>query len=172
MKMVKRMLIAIAVVALVATSVQAGINDVQNGKLKQDDAWPTEYIALDLCTIPVVMDVGMYIQIKDCNKKKIKLVQVNCDDIGKSGKFPCYYDCEEIEVRANFAAVLGLKKAKTDPSPLKDWEAYFDGDNTVPGDGEPHKINICVKAWSAEIWKAQPDDEVPAGSVTVTVKPQ
>lgn len=168
--MVKRMLIAIAVVALVATSVQAV--DAPAGSIKKDASWPTEYIALDLCEIPVVMDVGMYVQVKDCSKRKIKLVQVECDSIGKAGKFPCYADCEDIEVRANFAAVLGLKLTKADPSPIKSWEAYFDGDNTVPGDGVYKKLTVCVNAWESEIWTAAPGDEVAVGKVTVTVKPQ
>jgi hypothetical protein len=171
MKMVKRMLIAIAVVALVATSVQADVVDPDGGKIKQDSSWPTEYIALDLCTMPVLMDVGMYVQVKDCHKREIKLVQVDCADIGQS-KFPCYKDCEEIEVRANFAAVLGTKLAKADPSPIKSWKAYFDGDNTVPGDGVYKKLTVCVDAWESQIWTAALGDKVNVGTLTITVKPQ
>jgi hypothetical protein len=171
MKMVKRMLIAIAVVALVATSAQADIVDPGGGKIKQDSSWPTEYIALDLCTMDVLMDVGMYVQIKDCSKREIKLVQVTCPE---GRKFPCYSDCEDIEVRANFAAVLGLKLAKSDPSPIKSWEAYFDGENTVDSDelGVYKKLTVCVDAWESEIWTASPGDKVKVGELTVTVKPQ
>jgi hypothetical protein len=166
MKMVKRMLIAIAVVAVVATSVQA-----DSPYIKQDDSWPTEYIALDLCTMPVLMDVGMYVQLKDCHKREIKLVQVDCASIGQE-KFPCYKDCDDIEVRANFAAVLGTKLAKAEGSPIKDWKAYFDGDNTVPGDGVYKKLTVCVDAWESQIWTAAPGDKVNVGTLTVTVKPQ
>ena len=77
--MVKRSLIAIAVLAILATSVQALDYD-DNGKIKRDGSWPTVYVALDLCTMPVVMDVGMYVQIFECEKRIIKLVQVDCAD--------------------------------------------------------------------------------------------
>jgi hypothetical protein len=168
MKMVKRTLIAIAVVALIATSVQAA---VPNGSVKEDGSWPTTYVAVDLCTMPVVMDVGMYVQVKDCGDRKIKLVQVDCPD-GRD--FPCYSDCEDVEVRANFAAVLGTKLATLgDPNaPTFSWTSYFDGASTVPGDGEYHKITVCVDAWAMQIWKAGPGDEVKIGTLTLTVKPQ
>jgi len=163
--MVKRMLIAIAVVALVATSVQA-LDYSDNGKIKKDAGWPTEYVAVDLCTMPVVMDVGMYVQVFECENRIIKLVQVTCPE-GQA--FPCYSDCEDVEVRANFAAVFGLKLS--DPSISTNWNAYFDGDNTIPGDGIYHKITVCVDAWETEIWTAGPGDEVSIGTLTLTVKP-
>jgi hypothetical protein len=169
MKMVKRSLIAIAVLAILATSVQALDYD-DNGKIKRDGSWPTVYVALDLCTMPVVMDVGMYVQIFECEKRIIKLVQVDCADIG-SDKFPCYLDCEEFDIRANFTAVLGTKLTKAEGSPIKDWEAYYDGEDTVPGDGVYYKRTVCVKAWDTEIWTAGPGDEVAVGSLTITVKP-
>jgi hypothetical protein len=180
MKMVKRMLIAIAVVALVATSAPAlDVHDIGSPsnegspKIKQDDSWPTEYIALAICEIPVLMDVGMYVQIKDCHKiDEIKLVQVKCDSIGQED-FPCYSDCTKFKVRANFAAQMGTKLTKADPSPIKDWKAYYKDDNsTVPGDGEYHELEVCVDAWKTEIWTASPGDEVPVGTLTITVKPQ
>jgi hypothetical protein len=168
MKMVKRSLIAIAVVALLATTVQAGYSP----NLKYDDHWPYEYVAVDLCTIPVYMDVGLYVQIKDCDKRKIELKQVDCAEIDRESKdFPCYLDCEEFEIRANFEVKLGVKKAKADPTNLKDWDAYYDGEDTVPGDGNYYKRKVCVKAWKTEIWKSSPGDKVKVGEVTITVKP-
>jgi hypothetical protein len=177
MKMVKRTLIAIAVVALLATSVQALDYGPDNGTIKRDDSWPTVYVALDLCTIPVFMDVGMYVQVKECDKRKIKLVQVDCtsaEGTGESGDFPCYYDCEEVEVRANFAAVFALKLnldiSASGSAKFKVGDEYVDTD-TIIGNGEWEKLDVCVKAWKAEIWKSNPGDEVPVGSVTLTVKP-
>jgi hypothetical protein len=180
MKMVKRMLIAIAVLAFVATSVQAldYPSDDPNytgpdATIKRDDSWPTEYIALELCDIPVLMDVGMYVQVKECDKRKIVLKQVTCTSIGK-GKddFPCYEGCDsDVEVRANFAAVLSTKLTKAEGSPIKDWEASID-DPLIPGDGVYKKVTVCVKAWKTEIWNAGPGDEVKVGTVTLMVKPQ
>ena len=162
--MVKRSLIAIAVVALLATAVQAA-----DPNLKYDDHWPYEYIAIDLCVMPVYMDVGMYVQLKDCNKKKIELKQVDCAEIGEED-FPCYLDCEEFEIRANFEVKLGTNLTK-DGDVIKEWAGFYDGDDTVPGDGNYYKRTVCVKAWKTEIWKAAPGDKVPVGTLAVTVKP-
>jgi hypothetical protein len=167
MKMVKRTLIAIAVVALLATTVPA--KDVnEGGKIKRDSGWPMEYIALDICTIPIYMDVGMYVQVFECEKREIILVQVDCPE-GRA--FPCYSDCEEVEVRANFAAVFGTKLAKSEGSPITNWTSYFDGDNTILGTGEYEKITVCVDAWETSIWNATPGDKVKVGELTLTVKP-
>ena len=165
--MVKRSLIAIAVVALLATSVQA-----VDPNLKYDDHWPYEYIAIDLCVMPVYMDVGMYVQLKECEKKSIILKQVDCAEIGKgSGDYPCYVDCETFDIRANFEVKLGTKLTKASPTVITNWEAYYDGDTTVPGDGNYYTRTVCVKAWKTEIWKAAPGDKVPVGTLAVTVKP-
>ena len=192
MKMVKRTLIAIAVVAFLGTAVQGQAtmtpldlgdtlgpavytNVGNNPALKVDDKataiWPFEYKALPLCTFDVLMDVGMYVQVEKCHERKIKLVQVNCEDIGKgSGDWPCYYDCDTIKIRANFPVKLGLTKAKVG-GVLKDWSAYFDGADTVDDSGNWNSIKVCVKAWKTEIYKDKPGDTVKVGTVTVTVKP-
>jgi hypothetical protein len=174
MKMAKRVLIAIAVVALLATTVQAYDpvikKDSSNG-VKKDNWWPFEYIALDLCTMPIYMDVGMYVQLKDCDKKKIELKQVDCADIEKgSGDFPCYLDCESFDIRANFQVKLGTRLEKTSTA-IKDWSAYYDGDDLVPGDGNYYTRTVCVKAWKSEIWTVQPGDKVLVGNLSITVKP-
>ncbi len=62
-----------------------------------------QYKPIDICTFPVSMEVGNFIQLKECHKRKIKLVQVDCESIGKDGgDFPCYKGSDVIEVRANF----------------------------------------------------------------------
>jgi hypothetical protein len=180
MKMIKRTLIAIAVVALLATSANAALSEHyfpigDHHAVKVDGSenvrWPYEYKALTVCTIPIKMHVGMYVQVKDCKKKKIVLKQVDCGDIGKGGgDFPCYLGCEKFEVRANFNVKLGANLHK-DGDTIKDWSAYYNGDDTIPGDGNYHEVELCVKAWKTQIWKAQPGDEVTVGSVDVTVKP-
>jgi hypothetical protein len=178
MKMVKRMLIAIAVVALAASSVQAfdypeDSNQPLNGKVKKDDGWPFEYVAVDLCEIPVFMDVGMYVQVLECEKRKIVLKQGDCVELGKTtDDFPCYKGCDsEVQVRANFAAVLGTKLSKATDSPITEWSASID-DPLIPGDGVYKKVEVCVLAWKTEIWRSNPGDEVEVGSVYLTVKPQ
>jgi hypothetical protein len=185
MKM-KRTLIAIAVVALLATSVHAAIEDPYyfsgpdkqaavkvDGKDTPTIRWPYKivYDELVVCNIPIKMKVGMYVQVKDCKKKKIILEQVNCADIGKGdADYPCYLGCVEFEVRANFDVKLG-HALKKDGDVIGDWSAYYDGGDTVPGDGDYHAIKLCVQAWKTAIYKAAPGDEVAVGSVDITVKP-
>jgi hypothetical protein len=193
MKMIKRTLMAIAVVALLATSVYAAISDdsifyLFNGDksyaVKVDGVdtptirWPytISYNALTICTIPVYMHVGMYVQIENCVDKKIVLEQLDCGQIGKgAGDFPCYTGCTDLNVRANFNVKMGASLSRTgDIIPDGDhWSAYYDnGVDSVAGDGDYHQVKLCVKAWGAQIQKASPGDEVTVGSVAVTVKPQ
>ncbi len=169
MKMVKKCVIAITVAALMVTTVQAG-----EPAIKKDGDWPWEYKAIDLCKIPVYMDVGHYVQLKECHKREIKLVQVDCDIIGRdSGDFPCYSDCEDIEVRANFPAIFGATLSKIGPI-LKDTKVYWkDNDNQINGStGDWEKLTICLNAWNAEIWRAtEPSQNAQVGEITINVKP-
>jgi hypothetical protein len=184
MKM-KRTLIAIAVVALLATSANAAIEDPYyftagshsaikiDGKESPTLRWPYQivYDELIVCNIPIKMKVGMFVQVKDCKDKKIVLEQVNCDDIGKgAGDYPCYLGCVDFDVRANFDVKLGSNLHK-DGDVIDSWSAYYDGGNTVAGDGDWHGIKLCVKAWKTKIYKAAPGDQVSVGSVDITVKP-
>ena len=178
--MIKRTLIAIAVVALLATSAHAAL-DIHylpygdHHAVKVDGSenvrWPYEYKALVVCNIPIKMHVGMYVQVQDCKKKKIILKQVNCSDIGKGdGDYPCYLGCVEFNVRANFDVKMGASLHK-DGDTINEWSAYYDGGDVVAGDGDYHGVKLCVKAWKTSIYKASPGDEVSVGSVDVTVKP-
>jgi len=191
--MIKRTLMAIAVVGLLATSVYAAISDDTIFYFHKDKGyavkvdgvdhptirWPytISYEALTVCTIPVKMHVGMYVQVENCDDKKIILEQLNCGDIGKgSGDFPCYRGCVDLNVRANFNVKMGAT-LHTSGDIIKggggDWSAYYDnGVDTVAGDGDYHGVKLCVKAWKSQIYKASPGDEVTVGSVDVTVKPQ
>ena len=163
--MVKKTLIAVAVVALLATTANAQVNPQ-----KYDDSWPGHWVvdAQDICTMDVVMDVGMYVQLKDCHKKKIKLKQVDCPS-GK--KFPCYNDCETFDLRANFDVKLGTKLSKSG-SVIKKWSAYFDGGDVYTADSGGWKgFKVCVEASESEIWTANPGDQVKVGTLTITVMP-
>ena len=188
MKMVKRTLIAIAVVALLATSLQAALGPephygtrVQDGqhtgiKVNPEDmtiGWPFEYVALDLCTIPVKMEIGYYVEVHKCNELQIKLVQVDCADLVKHANetWPCYQDCTDVTIRSNFEVKLGLNKAKIG-NVLDAWDAYIKGDVATVGPGED-TITICVEAWKARLFEsdAAAGSVVNVGTVTITVKP-
>lgn len=96
--MLKRSLVAVAVVALLAMGVQAG-------EIKTH-TWPCDFKALEITSIPVLMDIGYYIKIKDQDKLKIKLVQ----DTLINTKFSA---CTDMKVESNFAAVLSCSITKT-----------------------------------------------------------
>lgn len=164
--MVKKTLIAVAVVAFLATMASAA----DENPIKRDDAWPGHWVVdkVDICTMDVVMDVGMYVQLKDCHKKKIKLKQVDCPS-GK--KWPCYHDCETFDLRANFDVKLGTKLNKVG-GVIKKWSAYFDGGDVYTADsGSWKSFKVCVEASESEIWKENPGDQVKVGTLTITVIP-
>jgi hypothetical protein len=176
MKMVKKSIFALAVAALMISTVQAG-----DPVIKKDGDWPWSYQPIDLCKFPVYMDVGHYVQLKECNKRELILVQVPCDldkpeGLGKTeGDFPCYTGCEEIEVRANFPAIFGATLTKTG-SILDQTELYWmDGKNSIDGSlgGEAwEKLTICLDAWKARIWQAgQANAKTKVGEITINVKP-
>jgi hypothetical protein len=186
-EMLKRTLIAVAVIGMLAISAQAAGPDPHydtSGKetgikvdpLKMSVMWPFEYQALDLCVIPVKLQVGILVQVKECNKRKILLKQVDCAEIGKGGgDFPCYHDCEEVKIRTNFPIKLGLNKVKVG-NVIKDWKAYFDGDDFVDPTGNSwKKVTVCVDAWKMQLLNhdtsGDADDWVHVGDVHLTVKP-
>jgi hypothetical protein len=185
MKM-KRTLIAIAVVALLATSVQAGSYSIWDpyyftvtdhhavkvdGTESKEFRWPytISYQSLKVCNIPIKMKVGMFVQVENCAKLKIILEQVDCGDIDKGNNYPCYLGCVKFKVRANFPVKMGHSLNKGDIIP--DSAAYYHGDTVIPDDGEWKEVELCVKAWKAKIYDAKPGNSVDAGSVDVTVKP-
>ena len=183
--MVKKTLIAMVLVALLTTSAHAALsewyhNDGDSAAVKVDGSdkptirWPYEicYDELVICTIPIKMDVGMYVQVKDCNKKKIVLEQVDCATINQAAKkYPCYKGCVDLTVRSNFEAKLGTELHKNDSDIIKSWKAYYDNTDVVPGDGADYVVKLCVEAWEAQLFKHAAGDEVAVGSVDITVKP-
>lgn len=169
MKMVKKCIIALAVVALLVTTVNAA-----DPSIKRDGDWPWTYKAIDLCTMPVYMDIGHFVQLKECNKRELKVKQVDCSSIGKgSGDFPCYDGCEEFEVRANFPAIFGGSFSDQSGGVVKEKSVYWKDDvNQINGGGDWEKLTVCMKFWKTEIWKASgPDDKTKIGELTINVKP-
>jgi hypothetical protein len=169
MKMVKKCIFALAVAALLVATVQA-----DDPAIKRDFDWPFTYKAIDLCKMPVYMDIGHFVQMKECNKRELVMSQVDCESIGKGGgDFPCYDGCEEFEVRANFPAVFGGNLSNKS-AVFKEVEVYWkDGDNQINGStGDWEKLTVCVKAWKTEIWKAsEAKKKQKVADLTITVKP-
>ncbi len=161
--------------------------------------WPVDFKDLPVYTIPIKMKLGMYIEVswpmgfdpidfndfdddfefdwdpndvsanKDKNRK-IVLQQVLCSDIGReSSDWPCYFDCVDLKIRANFQVKLGTELVKTG-GVIDEWEAYFDGTNIVTGSGEYETIRVCVKAWKARLLDV-PAGEREVGKLLITVIP-
>jgi hypothetical protein len=198
--MIKRTLIAIAVIAFLANAVPMFATTVDSETYPpfavysfspdQDDdlaikvdgkatvRWPFEYKYLEICKIPVKMKIGMYIRVKDCDKSttKIILVQKDCDDaetVGKAAKdWPCYYGCVSIQILSNFNAQI--RGQFVDRSDVINGDKYGVSvtPNTIVGDGNYHSVDICVKTWLTKIEKAAAGDEVTVGNVSVQARPE
>ena len=104
--MLKKSLFVVAAVTLLAVAAQAGEIKIHN--------WPTSYIPQEITEIPVLMDVGYWVSIKDQDKLKIKLQQKNIHE---------YEGCTDIKVSCNFELTLS-----TSISPVK-----VDGNNVING---------------------------------------
>ncbi len=96
--MLKRSLVAVVAAALLATGVQAGEIKTHN--------WPVQFVFVEINAIPVVMDIGYYIRIKDQDKLRIKLVQDETDIHRFTG-------CTDMVVESNFNLELSASITKT-----------------------------------------------------------
>jgi hypothetical protein len=99
MKMLKKSILGVVLLALVAMPAYAG-------HLKKYD-WPCEFKFLDLCEIPIYMNVGLYVEILDQDDLKIVLEQ---DDIDT------YSGCCTIQIKSNFDLILGCYVLDNDAS--------------------------------------------------------
>lgn len=83
----------------------------------------------------------------------------------------CYLDCEEFEIRANFEAQLSLSIDVIDPE-FKYWDFFFDGANTVPGDGSWHTLKACVWTYKQKQLLGDPGTKVLVSTISINVTPQ
>jgi len=230
--MIKKGIFAVALLAMLAVTVNAGDLAPKDGILKVDSStitkdanyanvpsaqympgWPSNvnlsfwwpytinicYKPLEVCQIPVYMEIGMYAEMQNCATTKIVLKQVPCSAIGHDkdknafgqiiDNFPCYSGCTDISLRGNFDMQLGtvLYKFAVTGKPgvyvIDDgkWSAryttkYGTPGNIIAGDGAFHKTELCVDAWSADIFYQSapaplPGSQVQVGEVAVTVMP-
>jgi hypothetical protein len=119
----------------------------------------------------VSIDVGHYVQIKECHKRKIELKQVDCPE-GRD--FPCYKGSDFIEVRANFPAIFNatIDKSSGEEDMLKDFNLYWEnGVNTIQGcTGDWEELTLCLDAWGVDLWKFNVGT-VKVGDITIGVRP-
>ena len=139
---------------------------------KAEGAW--KYHPIDLCKFSVNMEVGHYIQLKECNKRKIELKQVQCEEIGQANnKFPCYKGSDVIQVRANFPAILNatIDKSSGDEEILEEVNLYWEnGVNTIQGCIGWEELTLCLETWGVDLWNFTPGT-VKVGEITIQVRP-
>jgi hypothetical protein len=151
--MLKRSLVAVTVAALLAAGVQAG-------EIKTHD-WPTQYVPLEITSIPVVMDIGYYILIKDQDKLQIKLVQDELDIHKFTG-------CTDMVIESNFNLVLSASITKT---------GAVDGDYSVtinPSTAQPGSttVKVCATLMNANlVGQLAGTTNVQVATVKIKVKP-
>jgi len=150
----KGCLTAAAVIAILAVSTQAG-------EIKLHE-WPCQFVSLEITSIPVVMDVGYWVKIKDQDKLRIKLVQDE-SDIHK------FKGCTNMCIESNFNLTLSCSISKT---------GAIDGDYTCSVD--PSNVNagsatvkVCATLTHASLG-GQPggSKDVQVATVKIKVRPQ
>jgi len=149
----KKALVAMAVVALLAVSVQAG-------EIKLHE-WPCTFVSVEITSIPVVMDVGYWVKIKDQDKLKIKLVQDEAD-IHK------FKGCTDMTVENNFNVAFSCSISSTGAVP-GDYSCSV-SPSTLPAGGGV--VQVCATLVKADLSKTPGNSkDVPVATVKVKVKP-
>jgi len=151
--MLKRSLLAVVVVALLAVGVQAGEIKTHN--------WPTTFVSLEITSIPVVMDIGFYIRVKDQDKLRIKLVQSETDIHKFTG-------CVDMVVESNFDLVLSASISKTGAI-AGDYSVSLDPSSANAGSTT---VKVCAELKNANL-TGQPagTKDVQVATVKIKVKP-
>ena len=149
----KKVLLAMAVVALLAVGVQAG-------EIKLHE-WPCTFVSVEITSIPVVMDVGYWVKIKDQDKLKIKLIQ-DTADIHK------FKGCTDMVVENNFNLVLSCSISATGAVP-GEYSCSVDPANVPAGGGT---VKVCATLVKADLSKTPGNSkDVQVATVKIKVKP-
>jgi hypothetical protein len=99
--------------------------------------WPTQFIPQEVTSIPVVLDVGFWMEIVNQNTK-IKLQQINVHT---------YEGCVDLQVRTNFNLTMSCSITPTGTIQGQ-YSAFIDGaDITVPGG----TATVCARLTNADL---------------------
>jgi len=153
--MLKKSLFVAAAVAMLAVSAQAGEIKIHT--------WPTTFVAQELTTIPVVMDVGYWVAVKDQWKNKITLTQVDTSS---------FSGCCEITVQNNFALTLTCSISRTGPVGGFYSCDFGPGVGSVDLDPGESKVQVCAYLSRADLKASNPEENVEVAQVKIWVKPQ
>jgi len=150
----KKGLLIVAAVAMLATMAQAGFV-----KFEQ---WPCQFIAQDLTSIPVKMVVGYYIKVVD-QSKIITLTQTTAGQTNYSG-------CAQIKILANFNGTLTASVVQVDPKVVDGTYAVTlngvaggTGIAIAPTGSTQFPVDVCVTLSNAALNMA------PASTTTIQV---
>jgi hypothetical protein len=150
--MLKKSLFAIAAVALLTVAAQAG-------EIKIHD-WPCAFIAQEVTTIPVVMDVGYWIKVKDQDKLKIKLTQKSIHE---------YEGCTNMVVETNVNITLSCSISATGAVPGKWSCSVSPADVDAPGG----TVSVCATVKEADLSKTPGGSKgVHVATVSIKVVPR
>jgi len=153
--MLKKSLFVAAAVAMLAVSAQAGEIKVHT--------WPTTFVAQEIATIPVVMDVGYWIVVKDQSKNKITLTQVDTKN---------FSGCTDIKVENNFALTLTCSIGRDGPVGGNFSCDFGPGVGSVDLDPGANTVHVCAYLSNADMKNSNPKENVKVANVKIWVVPR
>ena len=137
----KRSLFIVIAVALLAAS-------AHGGAIKFHD-WPCQLFPQEIVTIPVVMDIGFWVKVKNQNAK-IKLSQVNINQ---------YQGCADIQIQTNIDIELSCSIQPNGAVP-GDWSCSVTPSMLEASGGT---VELCAEVKKPDLSKT------PGGSTNVNV---
>jgi hypothetical protein len=152
--MMKGCITTAAVIAILAVGVQAG-----EVKLHE---WPCQFVSVEISSIPVVMDVGYWVKIKDQDRLRIKLFQDESD-------IHMFKGCTDMVVENNFNVIFSCSVSATGAVP-GDYSCTVNPANLPAGGGT---VQVCVTLKRADLSKTPGNSkDVQVATVKIKVKPQ
>ncbi len=148
--MLKKSLMVVALVAMLAGMTQAG-------ELKLH-SWPTKYVPQDLTVIPVKMDVGYWVRIKDQDKLEIKMAQ---------SSIHTYEGCKSFNVECNFNIALSTGISATG-AVGGNYSSWITPTTLNAGGGT---VEVCAKLTDANLNNTTGGSTAHVANVTVRVAP-
>ena len=153
--MLKKSLFVVAVVAMLAVAGQAG-------EIKTH-TWPTTFVAQEIATIPVVMDVGYWIVVKDQSSNKITMSQVDTKN---------FSGCKDIKVENNFALTLTCSISQDGPVGGNFSCDFGPGVSSLDLDPSANTVKVCAYLSNADLKNSNPKSNVKVATVKISVGPR
>lgn len=153
--MLKKSLFVAVAVAMLAGAAQAG--------QFKTHTWPTQFIAQEIATIRVIMDVGYWITVKDQANRTIKMQQV---DVTR------YSGCRDFSVENNFPLTLTASISSTGVVGGRYSTDFGPGVGSVDLDPGTNTVQICAYLRDADMRNQTPASNVHVANVKIWVVPR